>query len=103
MKPTESAVRDSKSRDSSIEPHERTTSPPFVACIKNYGCEDLQLLKLYPLLPDEAAAEEGLLRIVDDSGEDYLYPAENFILVPLPAWVEQALAAVPTVGSGFRS
>lgn len=74
---------------------ESSTTPHFGICIRNNGCEDLQIRKLYQILPDEAAAKNGLLRVVDDSGEDYLYPAENFILVPLPASIEQALSIIP--------
>jgi len=69
--------------------------PHFGVCIKNDGCEDLQLRKLYQILPDEAAEKKGLLRVIDDSGEDYLYPAPNFIPVDLPSSVEQTLAALP--------
>ena len=71
-------------------------TPHFGICIKNTGCEDLQLRKLYAILHEEAAERDGLLRVIDDSGEDYLYPAENFIPLPLPASVEQALAAIPS-------
>jgi len=67
-------------------------TPHFAICIKNEGCDDLELRKLYQILPDEAAEESGLLRVVDESGEDYLYPAGNFIRLPLPAAVEQVLA-----------
>ncbi|HEX6861320.1 MAG TPA: hypothetical protein VF414_00810 [Thermoanaerobaculia bacterium] len=68
----------------------------FGVCIKNTGCEDLQIRKLYAILPDEDSEREGLLRVIDDSGEDYLYPAESFILLPLPASIEQALSALPS-------
>jgi hypothetical protein len=47
--------------------------------------------KLYALLPDTDAAERGLLRVVDESGEDYLYPAKNFHKVELPAAVRRAV------------
>jgi hypothetical protein len=67
----------------------------FGVCVKNEGCDDLQLRRLYQILPDEAADRSGLIRVIDDSGEDYLYPAENFILLSLPSSVEQALAAIP--------
>jgi hypothetical protein len=67
----------------------------FGVCVRNDGCEDLQLRKLYQILPDETAERNGLLRVVDDSGEDYLYPAANFIPVSLPASVEQILADIP--------
>jgi hypothetical protein len=70
-------------------------TPHFGVCIRNQGCEDLQLLKLYQILPDPTAEGAGLIRVVDDSGEDYLYPAENFIPVSLPATVEQVLLAIP--------
>jgi hypothetical protein len=67
----------------------------FGVCIKSEGCDDLQLRRLYPTLPDEAAEESGLIRVIDDSGEDYLYPAEHFIPLSLPSSVEQALATIP--------
>lgn len=76
-------------------------TPHFGVCIKNEGCDDLELRKLYQLLPDEAAEDSGLLRVVDESGEDYLYPAENFIRLPLSATIEQILADLP-VGTPAR-
>ena len=53
----------------------------FVLCIENSGCEDLEKRKFYQILPDEKAAQEGYLRIVDESQEDYLYPASYFISI----------------------
>jgi hypothetical protein len=50
----------------------------FVVCLRNDGAEDLEPRKLYAVVRDEAAAGEGLLRVIDESGEDYLYPAEFF-------------------------
>lgn len=70
----------------------------FVVCIRNEGCEDLQLRKLYRVLPDESAARSHFLRVIDDSGEDYLYPDGNFLAVDLPASVEDALAALASAG-----
>lgn len=68
----------------------------FVVCIRNDDCEDLQLRKIYEVLPDDAAAKEGLARIIDESGEDYLYPAEYFLPLKLSQTVEDALReAVP--------
>jgi hypothetical protein len=75
--------------------------PHFGVCVRNDGCEDLQLRKLYQILPDETAESNGLLRVIDDSGEDYLYPALNFIPVTLPSAVEQTLAAL-TEGAATR-
>ena len=63
----------------------------FVVCVANTDCEDLEVRKIYQTLPDEAAAADGLVRIVDESGEDYLYPAELFIQIELPQALENAL------------
>jgi len=67
----------------------------FLLCIRNKGCEDLQLRKLYECLPDLRDAKEGFVRIVDESGEDYLYPATRFVAVELPREAERALASGP--------
>lgn len=64
----------------------------YVLCVRNSGCEDLELRKLYVKLTDAAAAREGLVRVVDESGEDYLYPAGNFVPLRLPLEAERALA-----------
>jgi hypothetical protein len=55
------------------------TTPQFVICIENEDCEDLELRRIYQTLPDEAAAEDGYIRVIDESGEDYLYPQDYFI------------------------
>ena len=68
----------------------------FVICIRNEGCEDLELRKVYQVLPDASAAEEGHIRVVDESGEDYLYPADCFVSVALSREAERALSVVPT-------
>ncbi len=64
----------------------------FVLCLRNDGCDDLETRKVYQLLPDSEAAQEGYLRVIDESGEDYLYPAAYFVAVVLPDTVAQALA-----------
>ena len=66
----------------------------FVICLRNDDCIDLEVRKVYPVLPDAAAAKDGLLRVVDESGEDYLYPADYFIFMQFPHEVEQALIQV---------
>ena len=63
-------------------------------CLKNEGCDDLELRKLYRLLPDKEAAAEGYLRVVDESGEDYLYPTSFFAVVRVPAAVSKTLSLV---------
>ena len=55
----------------------------FAVCI-NDSEPDLELRKIYKVLPDEAAAKDHHLRIIDESGEDYLYPQEYFRLIELP-------------------
>jgi len=47
-------------------------------------------LKLYRSLRDEKAAARGLVRVIDESGEDYLYPASMFVVIDIPEEVEQA-------------
>jgi hypothetical protein len=60
----------------------------FVLCIENKDCEDLEKRKIYEVVPNAKAAKEGYLRIIDQSGEDYLYPKSYFIPVPLPNEVQ---------------
>ena len=64
----------------------------FLLCVRKQGCDDLELRKLYEQLPDKAAAEEGYVRVVDESGEDYLYPEAYFVAVELPREATRALA-----------
>lgn len=65
----------------------------FALCIENSDCEDLEKRKIYQILPDEEAAQEGYLRVVDESREDYLYPESYFILIKLTRKAREALAA----------
>ena len=60
------------------------TQTRFAICVTNDGCEDLTIGMLYQMLPDAAASTEGLLRVIDDSGEDYLYPSSRFVQVEVP-------------------
>ena len=55
--------------------------PRFVLSIRSEGSDDLEPRKVYRVLPDRAAAREGFVRVIDESGEDYLYPAEYFVPV----------------------
>lgn len=65
----------------------------FALCVENKDCEDLEKRKIYKIIPDEDAASEGFLRVIDESGEDYLYPQSYFILVQLPREAHEALQA----------
>ena len=62
-----------------------STSSQYVICLRKDGHPaSLEVRKLYALIPDAEASQHGLVRIVDESGEDYLYPADWFIQVDLP-------------------
>ena len=67
-------------------------TPQFVLCVRNEGCDDLELRKAYQVLPDASATEEGYIRVIDESGEDYLYPADYFLPIALPDAVAKELA-----------
>lgn len=64
----------------------------FVVCVKNKDYPaSLELRKLYQVVADAAAAKLGQLRVIDESGEDYLYPKENFVPVQVPQSAERAV------------
>jgi hypothetical protein len=66
----------------------------FVICIENEGYPaSLELWKVYHILPDAKASQHSMLRIVDESGEDYLYPAASFVPIQLPNAVAEAMLA----------
>jgi hypothetical protein len=70
----------------------KRTEARFVVCVKNKGyAASLELRKLYQLVADGAAAELGQIRVIDESGEDYLYPEEYFVPVELPQSAEKAV------------
>jgi len=64
--------------------------PQFAVCIKNEGYSaSLELHKIYQVISDARAAEHQHIRVIDESGEDYLYPTEYFIPIKLPQTVEK--------------
>ena len=66
--------------------------PQFVICIDNSGyAASLELRKVYELVKDPEAERDGYFRIIDESGEDYLYGAERFVKVSLPKDVKAAV------------
>ncbi|MBI1882211.1 MAG: hypothetical protein HYR94_28900 [Chloroflexi bacterium] len=72
-----------------------TLKKRFAICIDNTDyAASLIVKKIYEVLPDEEATKDDFLRIIDESGEDYLYHRSHFILIELPLEVEQALVAV---------
>ena len=63
----------------------KRTEPRFVVCVKNSNyAASLELRKLYQVVADGAATKLGQIRVIDESGEDYLYPEEYFVAVRLP-------------------
>jgi hypothetical protein len=73
----------------------RRPAKSFAVCVRNDGYEaSLELRKLYPALPDRFAEEHSFIRVVDESGEDYLYPASYFVRVELPATLQQKLRKI---------
>ena len=70
----------------------KRTKKSFVVCIKNEGYPaSLEIRKLYQAIPDETAAKVRQVRVIDESGEDYLYPENYFAAVRLPQAAERAL------------
>ena len=67
-----------------------SNSAQIALCIRRSENDDLELRKAYPILP-AASNETGFLRVVDESGEDYLYPSEYFIVVEVSRSAEEAL------------
>ena len=89
MRHMASARENSKSNGSS----KRIKTEAFVLCVRNEGyAASLERRKVYATVPDESAAKHKLLRIVDESGADYLYPADYFIALRLPGKVKLALS-----------
>jgi hypothetical protein len=86
MKRTASAGKGSRSSVSSRRRGESASARiQYVVCIKNDGNpESLDLRKIYRTMPDADAAKHGYIRVVDETGEDYLYPKQHFVAVALP-------------------
>lgn len=63
----------------------------FALCVEDGGMEDLEARKVYQVLPDREANREGYVRVIDESGEDYIYPSDLFVAVKLPAAVARRL------------
>lgn len=62
------------------------TKPRFAICINNADySDDLKIRTVYQVLPDESAIKSNYIRVIDETGEDYLYPATYFVFVKVPA------------------
>ncbi len=70
----------------------KSAAPQFAVCIKNTGYPaSLELHKIYRIILDVDAAADEDIRVVDESGEDYLYPAEWFAEIEIPKVVQKSL------------
>jgi hypothetical protein len=73
----------------------RRTSPRLLVCVENRGYGvSLEKRKIYVSLPDPAAAKHNHVRVIDESGEDYLYPKHFFLPITLPQTVRKAVLEV---------
>jgi hypothetical protein len=74
---------------------ERGSATEFVVCINNQDYPvSLERNKIYRVIPDKIANAGGDLRIIDESGEDYLYPASYFVPIKVPQVVEESILRV---------
>ena len=70
------------------------TGLKFAVCVRNGECENLELRKVYQVLPDKKAERDGYVHVLDESGEDYLYPETYFVPIRLPQAAQRAVVAV---------
>jgi hypothetical protein len=93
MKRMASARKNSNGRSISIRSRKAAArTPRFAVCVDNHGYEvSLERNKIYVVLPDANAARDGDLRVVDESGEDYLFSADRFVAIDVPAAVRASL------------
>jgi len=70
---------------SSVTSTDMETTSRFAICIEADPEDDVELQKVYPILDDEDAEKDGMLRVIDESGEDYLYETARFLVLRLPA------------------
>jgi hypothetical protein len=93
MKRTASAKKSSSAKDTSTRPRKAAAAGRrFAVCVRNEGYEaSLERNKIYAVLPDEDAERDGDLRVVDESGEDYLFSADRFVAIEVPSAVKASL------------
>ena len=92
MKHTASARKSSSARDTSTKRRKSVARRRFAVCVRNDGYEaSLERNKIYTVLADEDAERDGDLRVIDESGEDYLFSADRFVAIEVPAAVRASL------------
>lgn len=91
MKRMASARKSSSARGTSTRSR-KPIAARFAVCVRNDGYEaSLERNKIYAVLPDDEAERDGDLRVVDESGEDYLFSADRFVAIEVPAAVRASL------------
>ena len=91
MKRTASARRNSSASGTSTK-RKAPPRPTFAVCVRNDGYEaSLERNKIYAVLPDDQAERDGDVRVVDESGEDYLFAADRFVAIEVPSAVRASL------------
>ena len=90
---TELAAEDANSALSGLKIMSKNNNGPtrFVVCITSDDPDLLTPRRIYQVLPDANAAKSNCIRVIDNEGEDYLYPADYFLFLELPRNIEQAL------------
>lgn len=73
----------------------KTQVPKLAVCVQSDDPDLLTPRMIYEILPDESAAKSAYVRVIDNEGEDYLYPAKYFIFIDLPNDVQRALIKTP--------
>src|SRR5688500_14963281 len=93
MKRMLSAKKSSSAKGTSTRSRKSAGAPStFAVCVRNDGYEAaLERNKIYAVLPDEDAERDGDLRVIDESGEDYLFSADRFVAIEVPAAVRASL------------
>jgi len=93
MKRMASARKNSNARGTSTRSAKHApTRRRFAVCVRNDGYEaSLERNKIYAVLPDDEAERDGDLRVVDESGEDYLFSADRFVAIEVPSAVRASL------------
>ena len=93
MKHTASAKKSSSARGTSTRKRKTVLAGRhFAVCVDNGGYEaSLERNKIYVVLADKAAERQGDLRVIDESGEDYLFSADRFVAIDVPAAVKESL------------
>ena len=96
MTRTASGAKNSRSSGTSIKRKPRSSrlrGAYYVLCVKNDGYpSSLDVRKVYRALPDVDAEKHGQIRVIDESGEDYLFSSRYFIRLPLPSAAKRALS-----------